>query len=277
MKSVGRFWSSCTLAWAFVRRDVLFETSYKLQSLVHLLGVFAQILIFYYLSKVLGDGQTDLQPYGGSYFSFVLVGIVFHNIFDATLLTQFTNALRLQLTLGVFEAMCATPLRPSHLMSYSLLWPMAGSLLKASIYLLLGATALGAELGITRFPVLLLTLGLCIVVFGSLAMIAGSLLLYFKRGDPVTWLLSTLVALVGGVFFPTNALPSWLEGVSRILPMPYALDALRIELIPSADPSELWEKHLALLVFAAILGPTAWLVTTKLFEVSRRQGGLGLH
>ncbi len=237
-----------------------------------------QILIFYYLSKIVGEnGSTEVESWGGSYFSFVLVGIVFHNVFDASLLTLFTNALRQQLTVGGFEAMCAAPLQPSELMAHSLLWPVAGSLIKAVFYLLLGAFVLGADLSLTPQPALFLSLILCIVVFGSLGMIAGGLLLYFKRGDPITWLLSTLLALVGGVYFPAQVLPWWLKVLSKAPPMPYALDALRICLIPEADPARLGFDQLVLLGFALLLAPLAWFVTTKLFEVSRRMGGLGQH
>jgi ABC-2 type transport system permease protein len=275
-RASGFYWFWQT-ARAFVRRDVLFETSYKLQTLVNLLGVFSQILTFYFIAR-LADVPSDQQGlHGADYFTFVLIGITFREVLDAGFLMHFTASLRQQLMVGAFEAMCATPLRPAPLMFYSLLWPVAGALLKAALYLLLGGLLLGAQIGLTRIPLLLAALALSIVVFGSMAMIAGSMILYFKRGDPVTWLLSNLAALIGGVFFPVGMMPGWLQKLSVLIPLPHALGAIRAGLIPRSDLSGAGDDFMALALFAVLLAPTAWFVTVKLFELSRRHGGLGQY
>ena len=134
-----------------------------------------------------------------------------------------------------------------------------------------------AQISLTRIPLLLGALALSVVVFGSMAMIAGSMILYFKRGDPVSWLLSNAAALVGGVFFPVGIMPGWLQKLSGLIPLPHALDAIRTALIPGSDLSGVGDDFLALALFALLLSPTAWFVTVKLFELSRRQGGLGQY
>ena len=122
----------------FVRRDILFETRRKLQSLVNLLGVFSQILSFYFIARLAKVPSDQQGLHGADYFTFVLIGITFREVLEAGFLMHFTAGLRQQVMVGAFEAMCATPLRPAPLMFYSLLWPVCGAMLKAALYLLLG-------------------------------------------------------------------------------------------------------------------------------------------
>jgi len=51
-------------------------TSYKLNFLLQLVGIFISTLLFFFLSKLFERGMSDyLQPYGGDYFAFVIIGI----------------------------------------------------------------------------------------------------------------------------------------------------------------------------------------------------------
>jgi ABC-2 type transport system permease protein len=59
----------------------------------------------------------------------------------------------------------------------------------------------------------------------------------------------------GGVFFPVEVLPLWLQKVSMLLPMTYALRAVRLALLRGAPWSELRGDLAALAVFSVILLP----------------------
>jgi len=266
------------IARAFLRRDVLNETSYKLQSVFHLLSVGFQVLIFYFMARMVGGERTEeyLASYGGDYFSFALVGISFMGLFEAGLV-RLTTSIRNHLTSGALEAMAATPTGSGAILTGSLLFPMLFECAKSCLYLFLGHALLGAQLGLVAPIELVLAVLLCLLVFGSLGAIASSLIVYFKRGDPLAWFLSSATALVGGVLFPTSVLPAWLEALAQLLPVPYALDALRATLIPGADDSALWANLGVLALFALGLVPLARLVTRRLFDRARAEGSLGLH
>lgn len=264
---------------AFLWRDLLFETSYKLQSVFRLANILFQVLIFYFLARMIDGGQggsRHLEQYGDDYFTFALVGIAFTGLFNAGLI-NFTTSIRQQLMAGVLEAMAATPIRSFSLLFYSLLFPLGFEVLKAFFYVAFGAFALGAEVALVRPGLLAATLALSAVVFGCLGVIAGALIVYFKRGDPLAWFLSSATSLVGGVFFPVSVLPGWLELVAKLVPVTYAVDALRAALIPAATLTDVGHDLAALGVFAVVLVPAAWYAATIVIEKARMQGNLGQY
>ena len=261
---------------AFLARDLRFETSYRLQSLFRLISVLFQVLTFYFLAGLV-DGEEPrkhLADYGGDYFTFALVGLAFSGFLNSGLLA-FTTSLRQQMTMGVFEAMAAAPIRSSSFLMYSLQWPIGFELFKSIFYLVVGQTLLGARVGLASWPLLLGTLVLSVLVFGSMGIIAGSLILYFKRGDPIAWFLSSANHLIGGIIFPVTVLPGWLAWISRLLPVPYALNSLRKSLIPAADRSDVAGDLVVLGLFALISIPIALWAARVAVERCRREGTLG--
>ena len=68
---------------AFVKRDFSLQLSYKLSFFLQFLGIFLSVLTFYFIDKLIGAAAVPyLEPYGGDYFSFVLIGIAFGFIYS---------------------------------------------------------------------------------------------------------------------------------------------------------------------------------------------------
>jgi ABC-2 type transport system permease protein len=197
---------------AFLRRDFLFETSYRFQTLFQFLSLMFTLVVLFFLARMVGDQArgAHLARYGGDYFSYALVGMTFLGFFTAGM-GGFTASLRQQMSVGVLEAMAAAPIGSASLLFYSILWPMGSELVKALLYVLAGTVLFGAQISLPRLPIFLSALALSVLVFGSLGIIAGSLLVYFKRGDPVAWFFSSLSFLAGGVLIPVTALPVWIQ------------------------------------------------------------------
>jgi ABC-2 type transport system permease protein len=60
------------------------------------------------------------------------------------------------------------------------------------------------------------------------------------------------VFLLSGVFWPREAMPLWLRPLSFLIPVTYAVDALRSVLIRGWGIMDIWVQILALIAFAAI-------------------------
>jgi len=89
--------------WAFLWRDLLSEVSYKLSFLLQLLGIFPVVIMFFFLSRLVGNTISGpLAPYGGSYFPFVLIGISVQNYLTMSLST-FSSRLRESQLSGTLE------------------------------------------------------------------------------------------------------------------------------------------------------------------------------
>ncbi|KUK94384.1 MAG: ABC-2 type transporter [Methanothrix harundinacea] len=61
-------------ALSFVRRSYMLQMSYKFEFFLRLFFMFFNILTYYFVAKLIGTaGAKYLEPYGGDYFSFVLI------------------------------------------------------------------------------------------------------------------------------------------------------------------------------------------------------------
>ena len=144
----------------------------------------------------------------------------------------------------------------------------------ACVSLVLGAAGLPVRASLSRFGALALTLLLVVVVFSSLGLAFASFILLFKRGDPLTWALSSASQLLGGVLFPVTVLPGWLERLAFFLPITHALEVLRHVLIGGASIGEMGAPLLTLAGFAVVLVPAAWLCVSWGLDRAKVVGGL---
>jgi ABC-2 type transport system permease protein len=61
----------------------------------------------------------------------------------------------------------------------------------------------------------------------GLGLASAGVVLVTKEGEPVSWLLATLSALAGGVYFPPDLLPGCLRTISQALPTTHVLAVVR--------------------------------------------------
>jgi ABC-2 type transport system permease protein len=261
------------LIWAFLVRDFQTEISYRLSFLMNLSGVFFTAITYYFVSRLLGDSVAPmLQAYGGDYFAFALIGVAFGGYFGLGL-SGFAHALRQAQTTGTLEAMLMTPTPVSAIILGSAAWSYAFTTFRVVIYLLLGI-GLGLQLGNANYAAALVILLVAIVAFASIGIIAAGVIMVIKRGDPVTRLFSSFATLVGGVFYPVEILPPWLQAISYLLPITYALRAMRLALLNGASWSQLMPDLLVLSAFAVILFPISLIVFRYAVERARADGSL---
>jgi ABC-2 type transport system permease protein len=104
-----------------------------------------------------------------------------------------------------------------------------------------------------------LILILAVIVFSGIGILSASFVMVFKRGSPIAWLFGGLSWLLGGVLYPVTILPEWLQQVSRLLPITYAIEGMRAALLRAAPWPELWSSLGALLLFAFALIPLSLL------------------
>lgn len=263
-------------ALAFLRRDWLQETSYRFSFVLSLSGVFFGIITFYFLGRMIGPGNLEpLAPYGGDYFAFALVGIAFHNYLQ-TSLSAFSHQIRDAQMMGTLEILLVTPTPVSALIVYSSLFSFAWTSLRVVVFLAAGLL-FGVSLEASAAPTALLILVLTIVAFGSLGLLSASFILVFKRGDPVLFLFSGASALLGGLYYPVSVLPEWLQPASRLLPITYALEAMRRALLTGAPLGELSSEILALAVYAGVGVPLGLWAFASAVRYAKREGTLGQY
>lgn len=260
---------------AFLRRDILNEISYKLSFFLQLLGIFPLVLMFFFLSRLVGNTISGpLQPYGGTYFPFVLIGIAVQNYLTLSL-GRFSGSLRESQLSGTLEAVMAAPVRlPSFLMG-STAYSFIFNALRIFIYLALGSLLFDVHYNWARLPAALGIICLTIAAFSSLGIFSAGFIMLFKRGDPVNWGFSVISWLLGGVYYPVTILPIWLQKVASFIPMTHSLEALRLILLTEQGFSGVWGNLLVLGLWGVIGLPVSLFCFRYALNRARMQGTLG--
>jgi ABC-2 type transport system permease protein len=245
---------------AFLARDLRLELSYRFSFFLQIFGIFTSVFLFYFLAQLLGPTASPyLKEYGSNYFAFVLIGIAFSGYFGVGL-SSFAASIRQAQTTGTLEAMLITPTPVSLIVLSSALWDYLVVTFHVLVYLAIGGLLLGVDLSRSNLPAALVTLTLTVVSFSSIGIVAASFIMVLKRGDPVTWLFNSVSSLLGGVYYPITILPGWLQFVAALLPVTYALRAMRLALLQGASIAQLVPDLLVLAGFSAILMPLSLVV-----------------
>ncbi|GAB4499889.1 MAG: hypothetical protein OHK0052_15560 [Anaerolineales bacterium] len=262
---------------AFLRRDWGIERSYRAAFVMQFGGVFLTMGVFYFIALLFGEGAAPfLAQYGGNYFAFVLLGVAFGSYFGVGL-SSFASSIREAQTTGTLEAMLTTPTPLGWVIVSSSLWSYALTTFKVLVYLLGGVLLVGeafAASGWESYAVGLTVLALTVLTFSSLGVLAASFIMVLKRGDPVTWLFSALSTLLGGVYYPPEVLPGWMQTLSALFPVTYALRALRLALLQGAGFADVAGDLLALAGFSVVLLPVSLWAFGVAVRLARRDGSL---
>lgn len=263
-----------TKPMAFLRKDFTAAASYKLSFLMQFFGIFLSAAMFFFLSRLFESAMNPyLAPYGGDYFSFVLIGIAFFDYLGLAL-GSMSRTIRNGQMAGTLEALLATPTRiPTIIVSsslYSFLWTS----LRVLVYLLLGVLFFGLNLGGANYWGALIILILTILAFSSFGIISASFIMVLKRGDPLTWIFTSLSGLVGGLYYPVSVLPGWLQKIAAFLPITYSLEGMRLALLKGYSLRQLLPSIGFLSIFAFIMLPLGLIGFDWAVKKAKRDGSL---
>jgi ABC-2 type transport system permease protein len=187
---------------------------------------------------------------------------------------SFGGKVRNEQMTGTLEAMLLTPTPIGTIVLGSSLWDFLLTLIKVLAYLVVGRLFFGVVIHLASVPQALLIIVLTVLAFSGIGILSAAFVLYLKRGDPITYLVASGSALVGGVFYPPEDMPAWLGGWSRFLPITYALHALRSALLKGSRLSDLWPDLRALLLFVVVLLPVGILAFRFAVRKARQEGSL---
>jgi len=200
------------------------------------------------------------------------VGIALQRYFGVGL-NGFSRAFRQAQTTGTLEAMLTTPARLREIVLGSSLWSYGLVTLQVFLYLLVGAAFLGVELQV-NLPAALLAGALSVISFAGLGVLSAAFVMVLKRGDPITWVVGAVSTFFGGVYFPVEILPGWLQPVSALLPLTHGLRAIRMSLLQGAAVEEISGEILALGAFCALLTPLGLAAFRFAVRRAREDGSL---
>lgn len=262
---------------AFLVRDFQVESSYRLSFLLQFFGLFVSATLWYFIAQVLGGGgrnpELDQATAHVGYFPYVLIGLMV-NRFQEVSLGAYASQIRQEQTTGTLEAMLVTPARLGHLVIAASSWSYLMAGIQSGLYLIFGVFVFGVVLNLGNLVAALLAVVLTIAAISGIGILSAAFVLYFKRGNPINFVISATSALFGNIFFPSSMLPEKIEWLSRLVPLSYASDAVRAALLRDAGFAELAPDLLALAGFALVLVPLGLFGARLAIHKAKREGTL---
>lgn len=224
----GAVWSVrllCRAAGAFARRGVATYLSYRAKLSLGLASLSLSILTFALVGRVVDTaGPGFVERYGTDYASFAILGVAVHSMAAAGL-GCFRSAVRREQLQGTLETLLVSRLPAAATVCMSGLGELALVLVGGIAFLGSARVFLGVSPVLT--PAGALAVALYAVFMAGLGLASAGFILVSKEGEPVSWLLGATSGLLGGVYFPVDLMPSWLQRVAWWLPTTHALALVR--------------------------------------------------
>jgi ABC-2 type transport system permease protein len=140
-----------------------------------------------------------------------------------------------------------------------------------------GATLVGLSLFWQGIPLALLILLLLVAAYFTVALLSAALVLAFRTSGPLITAVLTLSSLLGGVYYSTAVIPSWLQGFSTLVPLTYGLRSIRRVLLTGATLGDVWGDVFTLAVSAVLLLAAGAAAFAMALRHSRSRGTLAQY
>lgn len=263
-------------SWALIRAAWLSASSYRLGMAISLGGLVVSIVPLYFVANALQPVMAEsIKNEGHQYFGFVLVGTLAFS-FIPVAIRSLPSAVGGGLGNGTFEALLGTPTSMPSLVvgltGYGLLWTAARALV-----LVVAGWLLGAAIAWTQLPGALLLVTLIVLAYLPFGLIGAALVLTFRTTGPLSQAVLIGSSLLGGVYYPTHVIPSWLEHLSGIFPLTYGLRALRRVLLDGVPLAMVKDDIGMLVLFTITLAAAGTLAFDVALRHARRTGTLGQY
>jgi ABC-2 type transport system permease protein len=262
----------CDKLAAIVKRDLLTALRYRTGFLLAAAGVLVELAAFYYLARAIGAG---FRPEGFDYFSFLLVGTGLYT-FLLMGINSFLMIVQEAQQSGTLEVLMTTATPAPVLVFLSAFSSFAGNTAQLILYLAGGFLLFRSRLHPDLAASLVVFL-LSLVIAAATGIFAASVQVAIQKGSAVTWLLGSGVWFLTGTLFPVSTLPGPLRSLARMIPITYALDAMRLALLEGAGISRLGPQIAILAAFGAILLPVSLAVFSWTLRQARRNGTLSFY
>jgi ABC-2 type transport system permease protein len=261
---------------ALLRVSWLSASSYRLGLVISIVGFIAGFVpIFFIASALQPIVQDSIALESRDYFPFLVVGISSIAVITAAA-TALPGAIGSSIASGTFEALLSTRVPISSIVMGLSVYPLLWNLLRMVLLLILLAV-IGLQVFWGGALLAALVILLLVAAYFAVALISASLILVFRTSGPLTIGVISISGLLGGVYYSTSVIPSWIQQLSALVPLTYGLRALRRVLLTGASFSEVWTDVAMLSLFAGVLLAAGAFSFAAALQHSRRAGTLAQY
>ena len=229
LASAGR---EARASYAFVERNWNLTKRYWGWEVAFLVYSAASSMSIMYIGKAQGEQATDLLL-------FLAIGTLVWSYLNSVFMNM-AEMIAWERWEGTIEYTMMAPIsRLTHMFGQSIFAIVYGVIRSA---LLLGVLAIFFDIDLAGAN---LTGALLAMTIGSLSFIGFGIvgavlpLLFPEKGEQMTFIISSLLLLVSGVYYPVEVLPGWMQGMARVSPATYVLEGMRATILDGEATSDI--------------------------------------
>jgi ABC-2 type transport system permease protein len=260
-------------AGAIFMRDARIALAYPVNFWGQWLSIVGQVVTFYFISRLVGSSSAyGIAGHPATYFDYVAINLAFVR-FQNVAIHSFQQAMRGAQMIGTLEVLMATPTGLPLLILSSGLWAFTLTLLQIAFFLSI-ALGLGLHLNHANIVSAAVFLALTMLAMSPIGVLSAASIMTFKQEAPTSMLFGGAGALLGGVLFPVDRLPHWLQLISWLLPITHSLNGIR-GAVAGASVADLRPDAIWLAVVTVILGPISLYAFGRAVRRAKVDGTLG--
>jgi ABC-2 type transport system permease protein len=245
-------------AWGFVQRNYYLTKRYALWELVWFIYTTANAMSIGFIGKGVAVGNTEVD--GARLTTFLLIGAMLWSylsmLFD--ILSETVSWERWE---GTIEYTFMSPAsRATHLIGTGI-YAIAYGIIRTSIMFVAISLLFDLKVPNPNYLSAVVVLAVCSLSLVGIGMCAAVMpLLSPEKGQQVTMIFGAFLLLISGIYYPVDVLPGWMQGLSKVSPVTYALRGVRSALMDGAGLGTVWGSIWPLLIIGAVCVPLGFWV-----------------
>jgi ABC-2 type transport system permease protein len=260
--------------WGYVQRNYFLTKRYFMWELVWLTFTTVNAMSITFIGagvELVGGGEGTDTAY---LMTFLLVGALIWSylsmIFDVL-----SETVQWERWEGTIEYTFMSPSsRVTHLLGMGV-YAIVYGIIRTAVVFGVAIVAFDLELLQANYFAALVVLAACSISLVGFGVVAAVMpLLSPEKGQQVTYIVSALLLLVSGVYYPVEVLPGWMQVIAQFSPVTYALEGSRAALQGGAGLSQLWGSIWPLLVMGLVFVPLGLFVFHLGESYAKRTGKL---
>jgi ABC-2 type transport system permease protein len=259
--------------WVLIRAGWFSTISYRLQTLLSAFGVLAMVVPLYFIADAMQPTMAEsIKNEGGEYFGFLIAGMIALIVMQAAI-TSLPRAIQTSINVGTLEALMATPARVWSILGGFVGVPLIWTAIRISVLLVAG-WVLGVGVTWGGLSLALAILVLTLLAYIPVGLISAALVLVFRTAGPIPSGAMYVSIFLGGVYYPTHIIPSWIEFCSQLVPLTYGLRAFRRVILDGGSLAVVSLDLTILVLFILVLTTVSGFTYAYAFRYAKRAGTL---
>jgi len=157
---------------------------------------------------------------------------------------------------GMLRRQLASPVSRGRLIAGKILGRLLIATLQIVVLLSIARFGFGLSLGSSPVGLVMVVGGFAFAVAG-LSMLLGALCETTEQASSLGWILSMVLAALGGCWFPSEVMPEWLQTASHVLPTAWAMDGFHGLISYGRGVEGVWGASAVLLGFGVVASALA--------------------